>query len=146
MARKLGLQGKLYRNTGTYASPTWVEITNVRNLTLSVEKGEADLSVRGGNGWETIVATLKKGSIEFDMVYDTEDTNFTALQTAFFSDAQIEFAVMDGPIATTGSQGLRASCEILKFGRNEPLTEGMTTPVMIKPGYSANAPAWYTVP
>lgn len=144
MARKLGLAGKLFRNTGTYASPVWNEIGNVKDLTLNIEKGEADLSVRANNGWETIVATLKKASVEFTMVYDTADDDFTAIQTAFFSDAQIEFAIMDGAM-TTGAQGLRASCEILKFGRNEPLTEGMTVPVSIKPGYSSNAPAWYAV-
>jgi hypothetical protein len=29
MAVKLGLDAKLFRNTGTFATPTWNEITNV---------------------------------------------------------------------------------------------------------------------
>ncbi len=34
MSFKLGIDTKLYRNTGDYATPNWVELTNVRDLTL----------------------------------------------------------------------------------------------------------------
>ena len=43
MPVKLGLDAKLFQNTGTYATPTWDEITNVRDLTLNLEAGEADV-------------------------------------------------------------------------------------------------------
>ena len=33
MAIRLGLNAKLYRNTGSYASPTWNEIGNVKDVT-----------------------------------------------------------------------------------------------------------------
>ncbi len=36
MSVKLGLDAKLYRNTGTYDTPTWVEMTNVKDLTLNL--------------------------------------------------------------------------------------------------------------
>ena len=44
MAVKLGLDAKLFHNTGSYATPTWDEITNVRDLTLNLEAGEADVT------------------------------------------------------------------------------------------------------
>ena len=59
MAVKLGLDAKLFRNTGTFATPTWNEITNVRDVTLNLEAGEADVTTRGNNGWRATVATLK---------------------------------------------------------------------------------------
>ena len=68
MPVKLGLDAKLFQNTGTYATPTWDEITNVRDLTLNLEAGEADVTTRGNAGWRATVATLKDGSIEFEMV------------------------------------------------------------------------------
>jgi hypothetical protein len=145
MAIKLGMDAKLYRNTGTYGSPTWDLIGNVKDLTLSLETGEADVTTRGNGGWRATVATLKDGSLEFEMIWDTEDTDFTAIRTAFLGNTAVEMAVLDGLVATTGSQGLRASFMVTNFTRNEPLEEAITVSVSMKPTYSANAPAWMTV-
>lgn len=56
---KLGLNCKVYRNTGTYAQPTWDEIPNVRNVTLNLERGEADITSRANAGWKVSLPTLK---------------------------------------------------------------------------------------
>ena len=146
MSVKLGLDAKLYRNTGNYASPNWNEMKNVKDLTLSVEAGEADATTRGNAGWKATLATLKDGSIEFEMVWDTADAGFTAIRTAFFGNTSIEFAVLDGDKATTGTQGLRAAMAITKFSRNEPLEEAITVSVTAKPTYSDHAPEWMVVP
>lgn len=146
MALKLGMQAKLYRNTGTYTTPTWVLIPNVKDLTLNLESGEADVTTRANSGWRASVATLKDASVEFEMVWDTEDTNFTAIRQAYFSNSSIEMAIMDGAIDSSGSQGLRATFSITKFTRNEPLEEAITVSVTAKPTYAANPPEWMTVP
>ena len=146
MGIKLGMEAKLYRNTGTYAAPTWVELTNVKDLTLNLEAGEADVTTRGNAGWRATVATLKDGSIEFEMVWDTTDTNFTAIQDAFFNNTDIEFSVMDGDVASSGSQGLRATMSITNFSRSEALEEALMVSVNAKPTYAVNAPEWMTVP
>lgn len=145
MSVKLGLDAKMFRNTGTYATPVWNEIKNVRDVTLSLETGEADATTRGNNGWRATVATLKDGSVEFDMVWDAADDDFTALRDAFLNKTALDMAVMDGDIATSGSQGLRASFMITNFSRNEPLEEAITASVTVKPTYSANPPEWMTV-
>ena len=145
MPAKLGMDAKLYRNTGTYASPNWVEITNVKDLTLNNEKGEADVTTRANNGWRATIGTLKDGSIEFEMVWDTGDANFTAIQAAFFSNTPIEFAVMDGVITQAGTQGLRATMAIMSFTRNEALEEAITVSVTAKPTYAEHAPEWMVI-
>ena len=145
MSIKLGMQAKLYRNSGSYGTPTWVEVGNVKDLTLNLEAGEADVTTRANDGWRATVATLKDGSIEFEMVWDTSDANFTAIQQAFFNNTSIEFAVMDGAIATSGSQGLRATMSITNFSRSEALEEAIMVSVTAKPTYAANAPSWMTV-
>jgi hypothetical protein len=146
MAVKLGLDARLYRNTGTYASPTWNEIKNVKDVTLSLETSEADVTTRGNAGWRATVATLKDGSIEFEMVWDTTDDDFAAIRDAFLNRAAIEFAVMDGDITVSGSQGLRATCVVTNFTRNEALEEAITVSVTVKPTYSVNPPSWVVVP
>jgi len=140
MGVKLGLDAKLFRNTGTYQSPTWTEIGNVRDVTLNLETSEADVTTRANNGWRATVATLKDASIEFEMVWDSADANFTAMREAFLNNTSVELAVLDGPAAS--GQGLRATCMVTKFSRNEPLEEAITVSVTVKPTYSTNAPSW----
>ena len=144
MGVKLGMDAKLYRNTGSYASPVWNEVKNVKDVTLNLEAGSADVTTRGNGGWRANIATLKDGSIEFEMVWDTADDDFTAIRTAFLTNAAIEFAVLDGPVATSGSQGLRASMAITNFSRAEPLEEVIKVSVTAKPTYATNPPEWMT--
>ncbi len=145
---RLGLKAKLYRNTGTYGSPTWNEVKNVKDVTLTVEKGEADVTTRGNDGWRALIGTLKSASIEFQMVWDTADDDHIAFHTAFFADSSVEFAIMDGKmVADSGgeaSQGLRATCSIFNFSRKEELENAIMTDVSIKPTYATNAPTWLT--
>jgi len=145
MSVKLGMDAKLYRNTGTYETPTWVEITNAKDVNLNLEKGEADVTTRANQGWRATVGTLKDGSVEFEMVWDTDDAGFTAIQEAYFDGTPLEVAVMDGDIATSGSQGLRATMAVTNFSRNEPLEEAITVSVTLKPTYADNAPEWMEV-
>jgi hypothetical protein len=142
---KLGMEAKLYRNDGTYAAPTWTEMLNVKDLTLNLEAGEADVTTRGNAGWRATIASLKDGSIEFDMVWDTADASFTAIKDAFFAGTTIDFAVMDGDVAGSGSQGLRAEMSITGFSRSEALEEAMMVSVTAKPTYSVNPPEWMVV-
>jgi len=145
MAFVLGLNAKLYRNVGSYGSPSWTLVNNVKDLRLTLEKSEADVTTRGGNGWEQTVAALKSATIEFGMVWDTTDANFTAFKTSFLNDAVIDLLVLDGLVGTVGSQGLRADCMVPRFTRQENLREALSVDVSAKPTYSANAPIWYTV-
>jgi len=148
MGVKLGLDARLYLNSGTYASPTWSGLNNVRDLTLNLETGEADVSTRANEGWRATVSTLKDASLEFELVIDPEDSGFTSIVNAFLQNEPVEFVVLDGPISgegSVGSQGLRASFRIASFSRNEALEEAVTASVTAKPTYSENAPVWMTV-
>jgi len=144
MATRLGMDAKLYRNTGTYALPVWVEVSNVKDVTLNLEKGEADVTTRANAGWRATVGTLKDASIEFQMVWDTVDAGFDAIRQAFFNNTPLEFAVMDGDITDPDSEGLRATFDVFNFTRNEALEEAILVDVSIKPTYADNAPEWIT--
>ena len=145
MANVLGLNGHAYENTNTWASPTWAEITNIRDLTINLEAADADVSSRAGGGFRQRVATLKDGSVSFQMVWDTTDARFTALQTAFFANTSVELAFMDGLINTNGSQGLHADFSVLNFSRSENLEEAMLADVTVAITQSNNTPEWLTI-
>ncbi len=148
MATRLGLEAVLYRNTGTYESPVLVAVTNVKDLTLNMEKGSADVTTRGNNGWRAMIATLKDATVEFQMIWDTSDANFTAVKDAFLASdlvgQSIEFFVMSADVDLSDAQGLRATFMVEKFTRNEALEEAQTVDVTIRPTYATNAPQWVT--
>ena len=152
MANKLGMDAKLYYLSGTNARVAWsgsgqaglTVIGNVTSVTLNLEKGEADVTTRGNGGWRATLGTLKDGSVEFEMVWDTTDAAFTAVQAAWAAGSTLAFAVLDGLVTTVGSQGLWADFSVLNFTREEPLEEAIKAKVTIKPAYSSVAAAWIT--
>ena len=146
MSVKLGLDAKLhYSVAGIGGTPTWVLLGNVKNVTLNLQKGEADVTTRANQGWRATAGTLKEGTIEFEMVWDTADAGFTAIKNAYFNNTLIGLAAMDGDITTNGNQGLWADCSIVDFSRDEPLEDAISVKVTAKPTYSANAPIWKTI-
>lgn len=147
MSLVLGLDAKLYwDDEASYASPTWNIIDNAMAVTLNLETAEADVTTRGSGGWRATVATLKDASVDFSMLWDTADTAFAAIKDAYLSKGAINIAAMDGPIATSGSQGLRAPMMVTKFTRNEPLDGPVTVDVTVKPTYDTfDTPEWLVV-
>ena len=139
MAIKLGMEAQLlYKVGGQGGAGTWVVLGNTRNVTLNLEAGEADVTTRANSGWRATVATLKEASVEFEMVWDTDDAGFTAIKNAFFQNDPIGFQILD----ETSGQGLQADFSITNFSRNEALEEAITVSVTAKVTYSATAPSW----
>ena len=94
MAIVLGLDAVLMR--GTAGSQGTTEVKNVKDLTLNLESGEADVTTRATAGWRASVATLKEASLEFSILYDTEDTDYNAFATAYFNNTPLSLFVSDG--------------------------------------------------
>lgn len=149
MATKIGLEMKLYRNNGgTWATPTWQEITKTKDLSLNVDISEADVSDRG-SFWRKIRGALISAAIEFGLNYDPANTHVTALQTASIASTltnrTVLIAVADGDIATSGTLYWKFDSEIFNFSRDEGLESGVMVNVTMKPTESANVPTIVTV-
>jgi hypothetical protein len=150
MAIKLGLDAKLYiDDEASYVSPTWSEVTNCKDLTLTLEKSDFDVTVRGNNGWRAVVSVLKDGTLEFKMIWDTDDANFVIIKDAFlatsFPTNSVNIAAMDGDILTSGSEGLRSLMIVSTFTRNEPLEEALTVDVKLRPTYFPAKPTEWLI-
>jgi hypothetical protein len=160
MGALLGLDGNLYYlSTGTRA--TWgnavsgihtgaapgnlVAIDAVRDLTMNVEKGEADVSTRGNNGWKANLGTLKDASVEINTIWDKDDAGLQALLAAFLENENIALAALDGLSNTNGTQGFWADFQVMSFNKGEPLEEGQTVDITVKPALTNVAPEWVEV-
>ena len=137
MAIKLGLDAKLFR--GTAGTQGTIEVTNVKDVSLSLESGEADVTTRATRGWKATAATLKEASLEFNILYDPADADFTAFQTAFLSNTPLALFVSDGQDT---AHGLDADFSITSFNVEQPLEEAISVSVTAKPTASTRAPQW----
>ena len=135
MAIVLGLNAKLLR--GTAGSTAATEVKNVKDLTLNLESGEADVTTRATGGWRASAATLKEASLEFGILYDTEDADFQAFQAAYFSNTPIALFITDG-----AGGGLDADWSITAFTVEQPLEEAVSVSITAKPTASTRAPEW----
>jgi len=120
----------------------WTEIDNVKDLTLNLETGEADITTRANNGWRATAATLKDGSIEFEMLWKPGDAAFEAVKDAWLASAEIAFMALDGAEDDSGREGFASNFTVTNFSRSEPLEEAITVSVTIKPSSQSQ---WYEV-
>ena len=107
------------------------EIKNCKDLTVSLEKAEADATTRDNNGWRATVGTLKDASIEFAVLNKVGDSAFATLQGLFMSGDPCEVGISDagGTLALT--------CEVMSFNVNQNLEEVISADVTLKPTQSS---------
>jgi len=142
---RLGLNAKLYINGGTWAAPQWTEIVNVKDLTLSLEKGEYDATTREADGWRMLMATLKNASIEFQMIWKDGGTDIATFRNAFFNDTTVEVLCVDRDKNDADADGVRFEADVFNFTRAEPLEEAINFNVVLKPTASTNPPEVYDI-
>jgi hypothetical protein len=163
MGAKLGMSAKVYclavgnraswgvlnTSTGVYqrgAAPSNLnEISDVRDVSMNLEKAEADASTRGNNGWRARLGALKDGGVEFGTVYDTENDEFEALLSAWLNGTAVALLVLDDAKTTTGAQGLWADFEITNISKTENLEEAQLCTITAKPTYSSIPPQWVKI-
>lgn len=136
---KIGLEAKLlYGAAGTQGSS---EAKNVKDVSLSLEAGAADITTRAANGWRVKKATLKEGSLEFGMNYDPEDSLCTTVMSNFLAGSAMAFFVTDG-----AGTGLDADWTLTNCSVEQPLEEAISVSVTAEPtnigGSSGRAPQW----
>lgn len=147
----LGFQAKFYRNTGTDAVPVWVLMDRIRDVSVPMDKAEANSDRRGSKFKFKKGAMLDTG-IELEYLFRKgTDADFDALLDSYLNGTEIQFAVMDQLIATSGAQGLKMFGEVKSFPFEQPLEDNQTFDVTIMPTATEEAsalvePSWEETP
>lgn len=129
-----GIDWRLYRNTGTRATPVWSEVGDAQDVTCALTKQMADVS-RKKSKWKRNKGSLKDGPLEFGYVFQGgSDAHLVAMLDSFVHDTPIEFACVDRPIEEADVFGYRAFYEVSDFPINQPLVEGVTLAVKCQLG------------
>ncbi|OHB51762.1 MAG: hypothetical protein A2Y12_01370 [Planctomycetes bacterium GWF2_42_9] len=128
----LGINAKLYHGADDAALAELTEASNVKDLTVSVSAGEADISTRANQGWRATVATLRECELSWTMNWKEGDAFFTAVKTAMLGSTTICLAALTGAKDADYSSGPHGNFAITKFDRKEGLEEAITVDVTAK--------------
>ncbi len=129
-----GYLDKLYRNTGSHGTPTWVEISAVKDLNFTIEPSEIDDSDRG-SPWMKFGNGQINAGITFQLNYRNGNPDHAVLVAAAIAGTVIEFAAMDQNIANSGAEGLRMFAKVLGYNGNQALADSTSFDVTLKPAY-----------
>lgn len=120
---RVGHECKLYYNTGTHASPTWVEVKRAVDVSVGLSKGEADASRRESD-WKLTRGGLKDLSVEFGYRWKPGgDTVFDAIWDSFVNNTAVQVYVADGDVGTADTEGIRGFVEVMENGYDQGLEE-----------------------
>lgn len=129
----LGMDAKLYYGPESTALASLTEQPNVRDLTLTLEKAEADVTTRANSGWRATTGTLKTATIEFEMVWKTNDSGFATFKDAFLSTSDLlSLAALTGDSATSDTEGLHGDFSITGFTETQALEDAILVSVTAK--------------
>lgn len=140
-AYQLSRRAKSYWNAGTYASPVWTLITNLRDETVDGATTNVDVSVRDVD--DTLTAPVGHDyTVTGQQVKNRANAFYLVMEAAYDALTPIEILTLDGPVGTTGSRGLRATYAVTKFTENRAYTDIQLIDFELKPTLTENpAPA-----
>lgn len=142
MAYRVGLDAVVYRLTeGTREAWADVdtdhlsELDDVQEPSITLERGEAELT-RRGSAWALTLVALKRATIEITMVEDPEDANFEALRDAWVNGTSVALAVLDEDMDDSDVTGLWADFVVTSMAPGQPLEEVQTVAFTVKPTHT----------
>jgi len=132
-----GILAKVYRNTGSYGSPTWTAVTLARNVASAAKWNRGDASIKATRAVlqeKTQVAIT--GTIEVRA--DPADASYSAMFAAAMGDSTsaIDLMIIGGPITQEGVVGVRGVMN-LDFEDNHAINEVVYTTFAYDPAWAS---------
>jgi hypothetical protein len=145
MGKQVGLDCKAYYDSSGVGGSAWAEVKIVENVTLNLSHNEATIKTRESE-WEKVLLGQKVASIDLPIKYDKGNAQWTALKSAFLNKTDIGIAIMSGTITVAGEEGLQLDCKVTDFPWDQPLEEGVTVNVTLRPSAeSTTEPTWAVI-
>jgi hypothetical protein len=133
-----------YCLAGIGGTPTWVEIKEAENVTITPSFSESEVTTRGAGGVKQTEPVELDLTVEFNMPYVPGSVHFLALQGAAFARSVIGIAAMSDDITNDGAEGLVSDMKIFGMPFEEPIDKTVDLKITLKPCYSANQTEWQT--
>lgn len=146
-----GARMKAYINTGTRASPTYVEVSEIGDLNVSdFSRNFAELKRRANDFTKGIPSLMNMIGVEFRLHFGLGRTVYDLIRAAHLAGSSLAWAFMNGAIATNGHQGLTFTGGIEQFPWDQGLENVAGHDVRIVNTYDEDAageidPYWFIV-
>lgn len=149
-----GIVRKLYRDTGTFASPTRVEVDNIRDLTRNAQFATAKSFTRGRRRRRSKTTFLEESfsfTMEVDKAIAAEVANYEAFRSVFYNlsgNQSLILWMLDGADDVEDNQGLHAWFTITQFNESEPAEDVVTIDITVELATDdgGDAAEWHVVP
>jgi len=117
---------KLGRNAKLFSGET--EFKNVTDVTITLDKGDIDVTTRDNEGFRATAGGLKECTIEFDTFELDDDDTFTAIKDAWLDDTPLELKAL----SSAAGSGPHGYFSVTGFTRSEALEEAVKYSVTCK--------------
>ena len=152
---QVGFDFKLYYNSGTDASPTWVEINIVGDVNVSpLGFNFASVPLRVSRWSLRLPTRQQEAAFEFTLANDIGGTVFDALRALAITGSaptHTQLAAADAAIASSNTEGMKAFTVFETFPFNQPLDDLSTGDVSAPFTYTEESgslvePSWFSIP
>lgn len=133
---KLGILSKVYRNTGTYGAPVWVEVTSISDLSVEANWDEGEASTRASRVKKTKKTMLDVPITGKIKVSDT-DAAYIAFWNAAHSDDVLDLMILNGSSSTNGVRGYRGEFDVNTPKEDQGMGNVLFMEFSLKPSDSA---------
>jgi hypothetical protein len=143
----VGHKAKVYYATDDdiEGTPTWTLLSIVEEATPSEELSVGEVKNRASDEVKVADALFTRQG-ELRLTHSPGDAGYEAFRDAFHNKTDIAIAIMDGPIATVGSEGLQMDVKVTSWSRSEPLEEVMGIDFTVRPSAAAaTTSAWVEI-
>lgn len=140
-----GIRGGAYRNSATYASPTWVIMPLVRDATPQWVWDFVEASVRATSAKLYAKSQVDVGG-SLVLRADPADAAYLALIDASASRTSVlDLLLLDALITVEGSHGIRGEFLVGAEPQDQSIGGVIYTTFQLKPTYTANGFPGYVV-
>lgn len=144
-ANKPGIGGRLYRNTGSYGSPTWTHQDRVLSVTPSMPWDYVEAGSRGTRA-KLYMQARADLQIQIQVKADAADVGYQALRTAAnVAGTVVDLLVLDGAITIEGALGWRGEFLVSLSGAPQEADGSIYDTFDLKPTFTTNAAGPSTV-
>ena len=144
-ANKPGIGGRLYRNSGTYGSPTWAQIDRVKDVTPSMPWDMVEAGSRATRA-KLYMKARTDLSIQVVCKADDADAGYGALRDAAVSPTTVvDCLILDGAITIEGARGWRGEFLVNLTGQPQEIDGSIYDTFELKPTFTTNAAGPSTV-
>lgn len=140
----LAINAVMYRNTGTWGSPTWTACPEFENVNIQPRYQEGPSNSRDSL-FEMTSVTLAGVTITARLKVKPGNTNYEALMDAFALATTVDLLILDASNTTVGARGFRGECHLVAAGDDQGITNRLYRDLEIKPADTDNAPKWAKV-